>query len=178
MAKKILVVCGSPHKNSHSDALAMAFAEGAKDSGNTVEILKLVEKSFSPCLGCDGCRNSGNWECILDDDMQDLYKLVEEADIVALATPLYFLTVSAQLKAFIDRLYCKYHGKAIPGKKSVLITTSGSPGSDVIIDYFNALCGLVRWENAGVITHGGLRRSSAAPRDEKLAEAYRLGESM
>jgi len=107
--------------------------------------------------------------------MQELYAKVEESDTIALATPLYFLTVSAQLKAFIDRLYCTHHAGKMRGKQSVLLSTSGGPGSDVIISYFNALCGLTGWENAGVITQGGLGRNSAAPSEEKKAEAFQLG---
>ena len=178
MSKKILVICGSPHKNSHSDALANSFAKGARESGNTTEVIKLTDKKLAPCIGCDACRKSGNWECIQKDDMQELYKHAQEADVIALATPLYFLTVSAQLKAFIDRLYCKHHAGDLRGKKSVLISTSGGPGSDVITDYFNALCGLTGWENAGVITQGGLGRNTAALSDEKITEAYELGKSM
>jgi len=177
MAKRIIVICGSPHAQSHSDALAKAFAAGAQEGGNTVEIVKLAEKHFEPCQGCDACRKT-DWKCILNDDMQELYTHVQEADVIALATPLYFLTVSAHLKAFIDRLYCKHHAGKLRGKKSVLLSTSGGPGSDVLADYFTALCGLAGWENAGVITQGGLGRSSAGPSEEKTAEAYKLGKNM
>ncbi|MCL2232732.1 MAG: flavodoxin family protein [Treponema sp.] len=175
MAKKVLVICGSPHAHSHSDVLAKAFAAGAQEGGNTVEIVKLAEKHFQPCLGCDACRKAGNWECIQNDDMQELYKHVQEANVIALATPLYFLTVSAQLKAFMDRLYCKHHAGELRDKKSVLLSTSGGPGSGILADYFTALCGLAGWENAGVITQGGLGRSSAGPGEEKKAEAFKLG---
>jgi len=176
MPKKVLIICGSPHANSHSDALAKNFAIGAEESGHAVKTIKLAKQNIKPCLGCDACRNSGSWECIQKDDMQALYGQITEADIIALATPLYFLTVSAQLKTFIDRLYPKYHAGEIGGKKAVLLSTSGGPGSDVISHYFNALCGLTNWENAGTVTQGGLRRSNeAGPSEEKKAEAYELG---
>ena len=81
MSKKILVICGSPHKNSHSDALANSFAKGARESGNTTEVIKLTDKKLAPCIGCDACRKSGNWECIQKDDMQELYKHAQEADV-------------------------------------------------------------------------------------------------
>ena len=179
MSNKVLIICGSPHANSHSDALAKAFAAGAQESGKAVEIVKLVEKDIAPCNGCSACQRSGDWKCILNDDMQKLYGSVQEADVIALATPLYFLTVSAQLKTFIDRLYCKHHAKLIRDKKSVLISTSGGPGSDVIINYFDAFCGLIGWENAGVVAHGGLRRDNAdGPDEAKKLEAYELGKNI
>ena len=179
MSNKVLIICGSPHANSHSDALAKEFAAGAQESGKMVEIVKLVEMKITPCSGCTACQKSGDWQCILNDDMQALYDSVQEADVIVLATPLYFLTVSAQLKAFIDRLYCKHHAKLIRNKKSVLITTSGGPGSNVIIDYFDAFCGLIGWENAGAVAQGGLRRDNAdGPDEAKRVEAYELGKSV
>ena len=174
----MLVVCGSPHINSYSDELAKAFAKGAQESGNTVKTVKLTEKKFEPCTGCCACRESGDWECIQNDDMQELYKHVHDADVIAIATPLYFLSVSAQLKTFIDRLYCKHHSGAIRNKKSALLSTSGGPGSTVLTDYFAALCSLLGWENVGIVTHGSLSRGSIGPDEVKIAEAYELGKSI
>jgi len=158
--------------------LANAFAAGAVENGCNVEIIKLSSKKIDSCIGCDACRKSGDWECIKNDDMQELYQYVQDANAIVLATPLYFLMVSAQLKTFIDRLYCKHHAGKIRGKKSVLISTSGGPGSPVIADYFDALCGLIGWENAGVITQGGLGRNADGPDEMKKTEAYKLGKSM
>jgi len=174
--KKITIICGSPHQNSHSDALAEAFAAGASAAGHAVEIIKLTKKNFEPCRGCDHCRNSGNWECILHDDMTEMLALIESSDVVAMATPLYFLTVSAQLKAFIDRFYCAHHAGRIRGKKGVLLTTSGGPGSPVLTDYFKALCGLLGWEDAGSVAQGGMPRAGEGLGDGKKAEAFGLGE--
>ena len=179
MSNKVLIICGSPHVNSHSDVLAKAFAAGAQENGKAVEIVKLVEKEIAPCNGCTACQKSGDWKCIINDDMQNIYSSVQEADAIVLVTPLYFLTVSAQLKIFIDRLYSKHHAKLIRDKKGVLISTSGGPGSDVIINYFDAFCSLIGWENVGVITQGGLRRDNAdGPAEAKKAEAYELGKNI
>ena len=178
MTKKVLVVCGSPYANSHSDALAAAFADGVKESGNTVEWVKLSTKKISPCLGCSACRDSGNWECIIKDDTQELHKILQESDAVVLVTPLYFLTVTAQLKTFIDRLYTLHHSKKIQGKKSVLISTSGGPGSHVLTDYFSALCGLLGWENVGTINKGGLPRASEGPDENAKKEAFEMGKNL
>jgi multimeric flavodoxin WrbA len=177
MSKKVLVICGSPYVDSNSDTLAEAFAEGALESRHTVETVKLPKLKLGMCLGCDHCRQA-DWECIQHDDMQGLYKLVQESDVIALATPLYFLTVSAHLKTFIDRLYCKHHAGKIRGKKSVLLSSSGGPGSAVLTDYFAAFCSLVGWENAGGVAEGGLRRGGTGPSEAKKMEAYELGKSI
>lgn len=178
MAKRILVVCGSPHASSNSDVLAKAFADGAAQGGHAVEVVKLAQRRIGPCMGCDYCRGEGKGECVQRDDMQALYPLLENADAVALATPLYFHMLSAQLKTFIDRLYCKHHAGTIAGKKAVLLSTSGGPGSAMLANYFTGLCNLVKWEEAGTITQGGMGRGGDGPGEAKRAEAFRLGESM
>ena len=110
--------------------------------------------------------------------MQQLYALVEVADVVVLATPLYFYTVSAQLKAFIDRLFCKHHAGKIRGKKSVLLSTSGGPNIAPLTDYFAALCELVGWENCGTLTQSRLGRASEGPDEATKAQAYELGKQV
>jgi len=178
MAKKVLVICGSPYTDSNSDALAEAFAAGAIEGGGTVETVKISHKKIGMCMGCDHCRHSGNWTCVQQDDMQGIYKLVEDADVVALVTPLYFRTVTAHLKMFIDRLYCLHHPGKIRGKKGVLLSTSGGPGSAVLTDYFAELCDLLGWENAGTVMQGGLHRGGNGPDGAKKAEAHELGKSV
>ncbi|MDR0325456.1 MAG: flavodoxin family protein [Oscillospiraceae bacterium] len=177
MRKNIMVVCGSSREFSNSALLAKALCDGAQSNDNFVETIYLSRKNIKPCIGCNYCRKKSKGKCFQSDDMQGLYALVEKSDIIVLASPLYFLTVSAQIKTFIDRLYCKHHAGTIVEKKGVLLSTSGGPGSDMIIEYFEALCKLLNWENIGVITQGGMGRN-AELREDKLKEAYALGENL
>jgi multimeric flavodoxin WrbA len=166
--------------DSNSDALADAFIKGACEAGHSVERVKLSEQEIHPCQACDHCRSHG-FECIQDDDMQGMYDLLEDADTIVFATPLYFLTFPAQLKVFIDRLYCKFHGKKLVGKESALLVSYGSTSptmSDNLLSTYHAICEIIDWKVMGHVivsgyAHDGTIRSSA-----KLDEAYALGLSI
>lgn len=180
MSKKILVLCSSPVKGGNSDALADAFIEGALEAGHSVERVKLTDHDIHPCLGCDYCR-SHDFECIQKDYMQTLYKILEDSDVVVFSTPLYFLTFSAQMKTFIDRLYCKYHGKRIGGKETVLLVSSGgaNPASyENLLSTYHAMCKLSNWTNLGYVTVGGFPHDGSIKGSPKLDEARELGRSI
>lgn len=104
-AKNVLVISGSARKGGNSDRMADAFCEGAREAGHTAEKVNIgTRMSIGGCLGCDGCRRGGG-TCVQRDDMAVLYEKIAAADVVAIATPVYFYTWSAQTKAFLDRLY-------------------------------------------------------------------------
>ena len=102
--KKVLIISASPRKNGNSQALCEQFAKGAKDAGNEVNLIRIMEKKIRLCYACDGCMRNGGI-CVQKDDMAELIKLFEEADVIVLATPIYFYGISAQMKVFIDRTY-------------------------------------------------------------------------
>ena len=122
--KNILILAGSPHPEGNSGSLAAALAEGVQQAGGTVEIIQLARQKISFCLGCDYCRSHGDM-CIQQDDMAAILTRVEAADAIVLATPLYFLNFSAQLKVCIDRFYCRHHAGTLAGKTGALLVTSG-----------------------------------------------------
>lgn len=102
----ILAVSSSPRRNGNSELLLDAFAEGA---GKEVVKIRLNSLNYRPCQACDRCAATG--KCVVKDDMQKLYPLVEAAGGIVLATPIFFGSMSAQLKAFIDRFQCWWHAK-------------------------------------------------------------------
>ena len=87
MSKKVLILSTSPRKNSNSEALAEAFAAGAAESGNQVELITLRGKELRFCLGCFACQKSG--KCVIRDDMQEIVPKMEQADVLVFATPIY-----------------------------------------------------------------------------------------
>lgn len=117
--KKVLVIGGSPRENGNSDLLCDEFIRGAEESGNRVEKISLREKEVHPCKACYACFQTG--ECVQKDDMGDILQKVEEADVLVLASPTYFLTMSGQMKVFIDRLLPKWQG--LDGKDAYVIVT-------------------------------------------------------
>ena len=106
MSKKILILSASPRKGGNSDMLCDAFAKGAREAGHTVEKIRVQEKKIAPCLACYGCRGTG--VCVQKDDMADILEKMVEADVLVLATPVYFYSMDGQLKTLIDRTLPRY----------------------------------------------------------------------
>jgi hypothetical protein len=104
MSKSILILKGSPRKHGNSAALADQIYAGAKKAGAEVESVYLSGLEINPCDACDACQE-GDQGCIVQDDMQALYPQLKAADVIVLASPIYYFTITAQIKAFIDRWY-------------------------------------------------------------------------
>lgn len=116
---KVLVIHGSPRPKGNSDLLCDALMRGAAEAGNQVEKISLREKNIQPCQACYACFRTGS--CVQKDDMAEILSKVEAADILVLASPTYFLTMSGQMKVFIDRLLPKWQG--LGGKEAYVIIT-------------------------------------------------------
>lgn len=123
--KKVLVVMGSPRKNGNSASLAQNVIDGAKSAGATVDSYYLHGMDIKPCDACDECQRNNNRECVIDDDMQELYLKIREADALVIASPIYFFNISAQTKLFIDRWYALGEGRSseLNGKQVGIILT-------------------------------------------------------
>lgn len=106
MSKKVLILSGSPRKKGNSDLLCDEFMRGAVESGNEVEKIRVAEKNIGFCRGCYACKNTG--KCIIKDDMAEVLQKIIDADVLVLASPVYFYSVDAQLKAVIDRTVARW----------------------------------------------------------------------
>jgi len=126
-AKKVVIVMGSPRKNGNSTILAQKVAQGARDAGATVESFYLHKMNIKPCTACDVCRKNTNVDCNINDDMQDLYPKLRQTDALVIASPIYYFTVAAQTKLFMDRWYALGgpQGNALKGKRIGIILTYG-----------------------------------------------------
>ena len=125
--KKILVVMGSPRKKGNSVTLAQNVIAGAKSAGAEVDSYRLHEMDIKPCDACEACRKNSNRECIINDDMQELYPKLYKAEALVIASPIYYFTVSAQTKLFMDRWYSLGEEKdtVINGKQIGIVLTYG-----------------------------------------------------
>lgn len=103
--KKIVILMGSPRKEGNSATLAKQVTKGAKATGAEVESFYLHTMNIQPCTACDECREETGKDCVIDDDMQILYPKLRRADAVLIASPIYWFTISAQTKLFMDRWY-------------------------------------------------------------------------
>ena len=107
MSKKVLILSASPRKGGNSDTLCDQFMKGAQEAGNEVEKLFLREKTIHYCLGCGACFNSKQ-PCPQQDDAAEVIEKMIAADVIVMATPVYFYTLNAQMKTLIDRCCAGY----------------------------------------------------------------------
>jgi multimeric flavodoxin WrbA len=108
---KVLGIAGSPRKGGNTDTLLARFIEGAASQGAETKTLRVCDLKIAACLHCDACLAKG--ECRVQDDMQIVYGEMKSADRIVLASPLHFLSVTAQLKALIDRCQALWARKYI-----------------------------------------------------------------
>ncbi len=101
MRKKVLIISTSPRKSGNSESLADAFAAGAREAGHSVEIVSLHDKTIGFCIGCLACQKTGR--CVIRDDADIIAQKMTAAEVIAFATPVYFYTMSGQMKTMLDR---------------------------------------------------------------------------
>jgi multimeric flavodoxin WrbA len=125
LMKRITILLGSPRKNGNSAVLAEAFSEGAVEGGAEVRLFNLHEMDISPCTACDSCQVDPGSGCVIADDMTEVYRQLEGSDAIVFAGPVYWFSVSAQLKTAIDRMYAIGGGDAniLGGKAFGVILT-------------------------------------------------------
>jgi len=107
MAKKVLIVSASPRKGGNSDLLCDQFLRGAKEAGNEAEKIFLRDKKINFCTGCVACQSNGG-KCVQKDDMAGILDKMVTADVIVMATPVYFYTMNGQMKTLIDRTVARY----------------------------------------------------------------------
>jgi multimeric flavodoxin WrbA len=122
-----LIILGSPRKKGNSAALAAEIERGLADSGVMTKEIKLHGMNISPCRGCDHCQKAGAPGCVIKDDMQELYPLLKQASIIVYASAIYWFSVTAQLKLFMDRCYALATEDAnfLKGKKMAVALAYG-----------------------------------------------------
>lgn len=122
MKKNVLIISASARRGGNSDTLCDQYAADAREAGHRVEKVRLAEKQIGYCRGCYACKHSG--VCIQQDDMAELLEKLKAADVIVLASPVYFYTICARLKNFIDRTVAIYPYKGFAGKTWQLIITA------------------------------------------------------
>jgi len=176
MSHKVLVVTGSPRANGNTDMLADAFIRGAEAAGNQVFRFDAGRAQIKGCQDCKFCIGN-NGKCNQNDDMQQAYEYLHECDVLVLATPIYFFCMSAQIKAFIDRMYCDI-GKPFAVKSSILLTVQEDENpivADNAVNTYRSIINYVGWENLGIISVPSVHAIGAIAGNPKLVEAYKLG---
>lgn len=124
---KVLAVCASPRKNGNCDLLCSQLLKGAREGGNETDSVFLEDLALRPCRACYACRESGR--CIQKDRGSEVMRKLAEADVIVLASPVYFYSVSAQMKTLIDRTLCCY--TKLEGKRFVFILTGAGTKAEL-----------------------------------------------
>lgn len=177
--RNIIILTGSVRRNGNTDLLAKAFADGAK-LRHHVETLSVADYHVHPCTGCNACFQREGNTCVQQDDMQKLYLKLAAADVIVLATPIYFYGVSAQLKAVIDRLHTPMRN-TFRVKKLALLAVAGAELStvfDAILVQYQLVLDFFHLENAGTVLVRGVREMGEIKGNSALEEAYHLGKSL
>lgn len=174
----IVVITGSPQKRGNSNLLADAFVRGAEEAGHAVFRFDAGSADVHPCTGCNSCGMDG--PCVFDDDFSRLRDRVIGADMVVLATPMYYFGFSAQLKAVIDRFYA-INGRIHVRKRAALIMTyanSAERNARPIHAHYEELLSYLGWEDAGRIIASGVWPEGAVRGTEHPRLAYELGRGL
>lgn len=176
MAKKILVLSSSPRKGGNSDCLCDEFINGAKDAGNTAEKIFLADKKINYCKGCGCCYNLAK-PCPQNDDVAEIVEKMIEADVIVLATPVYFYSLSAQMKTLIDRCCARY--TEIQNKDFYFIATAADEEEQALERTADALRGFTDCldgvNEKGVILAAGVWQTGEIKNTKYVKQAYTLG---
>lgn len=178
MSKNILIISSSPRKNSNSDAMAEAFAEGARTAGHNVEKITLRDKTINFCKGCMACQKTKR--CVQHDDADAVARKMLHADVLCFATPIYYYAVSGQLKTMLDRSNPLYSTDY--AFRDVYLLTAAADDNPAAMD--GAVKDLEGWvacfpkcRLAGVVRGTGVTgEGDIEKRPEILKESRELGE--
>lgn len=139
--RKVLILEGSPRLKGNSSILSDEFARGAEEAGYCVEKIHVAWKKVAGCLGCNACYRSGG-VCVQKDDMEEIREKMLASDVIVLASPIYFYSMTAQLKAVLDRAYAFF--SQLAGKRFYFIITCAAPDEALTETMQAALRGFTR----------------------------------
>lgn len=175
MAKNILILSASPRKNGNSDLLCDAFLRGATEAGHKVEKIRVAEKKIGFCRGCYACRDTGL--CIIEDDMAEVLQKMIDADVLVLASPVYFYSVDAQLKALIDRTVARW--TEVKDKELYYLVTMADEedsSADTTLACFRGYADCIEGAcEKGYVIGSGVYEPGRIRNTPAMEEAYTLG---
>ena len=185
---KVIGIGGSPRKGGNSDILLDEALKGARKSGGSCEKIILNDLDFRPCQECGGCDETGI--CVIKDDMRLVYKNIEEADRVIIASPIFFGSLSAQIKMMIDRFQSYWIRKYIlkkpvstkKNRKGIFLCASGSDKKEFFENAKKTIrifFMTISIKYSGDLFCGGIDEKAAIKKNKKmLAKAFKLGEAL
>ena len=190
--KKILVIQGGGRPKGNTAQLVESFARGASDAGHCCEIISLAKYEVKGCLGCNACRYGK--PCVQKDAWSELVPKITWADCIVLASPLYFWTISAKLKALIERFYSLAEAdpnpplgryEKYPSKDCALLMTSADHffwTFELAVSYYQfTLINYIGFHDKGMLLAGGCGDTNGAPQirhTSYLERGYQFGKML
>lgn len=175
----IVILVGSMRKGGNTDLLAQRFAEGAAEHNN-VEIISVADYKVAPCIGCNTCFTRESHACFHSDDMEVIDGKLLRADILVIASPVYFYGISAKLKAIIDRLHTPMRNSFAIRKLALLLVGASSLPNlfDPILMQYQMILDFFHLQDCGKVLVSGVKDKGDIIGHPALDEAYRLGQSI
>ena len=185
MSKKIVILNGSPRPNGNTAALIKQFTKGAEQNGNQVVRFDLQRMNIHGCLGCCKGGKNPSAPCVQNDDMNKIYPHYVDADLIVLASPMYYWGISGQLKIAFDRLFAvaecdaNYHN---PVKGCVLLMAAEGDTEEnfePVRHFYHSLLKNLGWKDCGIVYAGGNMDAGAVlQKPQQLQAAFDLGQSI
>jgi multimeric flavodoxin WrbA len=184
MAESVLIVNGAIRNNGNTDILVGKIIDGAKNAGLNPNLIELRNKNISNCIGCYKCLRES--ECNFQDDMTEIRNQINSAELMILASPLYWCGVTGLMKTFLDRLFFYYHlqnVKLIAGKKAIIITPMNQKNVDdeskILVEFYNRLLGCLDVKILNMSFFSDImEKGSVLKNPEYLKQAYAIGTNL
>ena len=177
--KNVLILSGSPRKGGNSDLLCDAFLRGAQEAGHAVRKISLADKQVGFCRGCYFCREHDG-ACVFHDDMAEILQAMIDADVLVLASPVYFYAIDAQLKAVIDRTVARW--TEVKNKEFYYIMTAADEeraAMETTLACFRGYADCVEGAvERGVIYGTGVYEKGEILQTSAYEEAYAMGKQI
>ena len=175
----ILILSGSPRKGGNTDLLVEAFVKGASQKNN-VEVVSVHDYKVNPCMGCNACFKSKDNTCVQKDDMPLVYEKMSQANMLVIASPVYFYGLSAQLKAVIDRCHNPIRD-TFPIKKTAILLVGAATLPelfDSILAQYQLCLNFFKLEDTGSVLVRGVKDKGDIKNTNTLNEAFELGQQI
>ncbi len=173
---KVIGILCSPRRHGNTAILIQEALEGARELGAEVELLNITDKIINFCDGCESCLETG--ECHINDDMQEIYIKLIESDGIIIATPVYFWSVSAQAKIFIDRTYALFRQRKLRNKVGGIVVVAARAGCSSACGPLRAFLQRHRMIEGGTAMAYGWKRGEVEQDEHGLREARTVGRAV
>ena len=175
----ILVLSGSPRKGGNTDLLVEAFVKGASQKHH-VEVVSVRNYKVNPCMGCNVCFMSKDNTCVQKDDIAIIYEKMAQADMLVIASPVYFYGLSAQLKAVIDRCHNPVRDTFPIEKMALLLVGAATLPElfDSILTQYQLCLNFFKLEDAGHVLVRGVKDKGDIENTNALNETFKLGQQI